>query len=299
MSDLTDQTNERKLESAAALSLSKPVNNTRFRRFLVLASIKIVKHFRRNNGVLNISSGICVKYGQLKTLAEASAMKFIGEHTSIPVPKTYCSFVHKGRTYIVMEMIRGDYMGRGWVYRTPESKARIHSQLRDMIAEMRRLVPTTSRIANVDGGILLDGRIMGPMQFGPFENTNEFHRYLRGGLHEHSSKYPEGVNELIDWHDGPWPAPPVFTHGDLSSLNILADGDKVVGIVDWETAGCIPPIGSIRQRCTSIRETCFGRKRLTNSWIQYPPRKLWRRFGKDTLGIAEPRSTLPKPTTTW
>jgi thiamine kinase-like enzyme len=32
----------------------------------------------------------------------------------------------------------------------------------------------------------------------------------------------------------------VFTHGDLSSLNVLASGDKITGIVDWETAGWYP-----------------------------------------------------------
>jgi len=31
-----------------------------------------------------------------------------------------------------------------------------------------------------------------------------------------------------------------FTHGDLSSLSILARGDEVVAIVDWEIAGWCP-----------------------------------------------------------
>jgi len=34
--------------------------------------------------------------------------------------------------------------------------------------------------------------------------------------------------------------PLVLTHGDLSSLNIMVQGDTVVGIVDWETAGWFP-----------------------------------------------------------
>ena len=29
-------------------------------------------------------------------------------------------------------------------------------------------------------------------------------------------------------------------HGDLSSFNIIADDDKVTGIIDWETAGWMP-----------------------------------------------------------
>jgi len=37
----------------------------------------------------------------------------------------------------------------------------------------------------------------------------------------------------------PWPAP-VFTHGDLNPSNIFVCGDKVVGIIDWETAGWYP-----------------------------------------------------------
>ncbi|KAN0119420.1 Protein kinase-like domain containing protein [Hyaloscypha variabilis] len=36
-----------------------------------------------------------------------------------------------------------------------------------------------------------------------------------------------------------WP-PPVFTHGDLSSLNVLVREDQIVGIIDWETAGWYP-----------------------------------------------------------
>lgn len=34
---------------------------------------------------------------------------------------------------------------------------------------------------------------------------------------------------------------PVFTHGDLSSLNILCRRDEIVGIIDWETAGWLSP----------------------------------------------------------
>jgi aminoglycoside phosphotransferase len=30
-----------------------------------------------------------------------------------------------------------------------------------------------------------------------------------------------------------------FTHGDLSSLNIIVRGDTLVGLIDWETAGSI------------------------------------------------------------
>ncbi|KAJ5715183.1 Aminoglycoside phosphotransferase [Penicillium malachiteum] len=44
--------------------------------------------------------------------------------------------------------------------------------------------------------------------------------------------------ELIEGQNKSWPL--IFTHGDLSSLNILVRGDDIVGIIDWETAGWYP-----------------------------------------------------------
>jgi hypothetical protein len=111
-----------------------------------------------------------------------------------------------------MEKIHGDMIGRGWLSQTAESKTKIHSQLQGMIAEMRKLTPTTPRVSYIDGGKLYDCRIHEQMQFGPFESTQDFHRYLRGVL-EPNVGNPEDVNELIAWQDGPWPSP-VFTHGD-------------------------------------------------------------------------------------
>jgi aminoglycoside phosphotransferase len=55
---------------------------------------------------------------------------------------------------------------------------------------------------------------------------------------EFDSRLPPEVQELIKQQSKPWPL--VFTHGDLSSLNILVRGGDIVGIVDWETAGWYP-----------------------------------------------------------
>lgn len=46
------------------------------------------------------------------------------------------------------------------------------------------------------------------------------------------------VQELIHLQNKTWPL--VFTHGDLSSLNILVCGDNIIGIIDQETAGWYP-----------------------------------------------------------
>lgn len=49
----------------------------------------------------------------------------------------------------------------------------------------------------------------------------------------------QDVKNMITKQDGPWP-PPVLTHGDLNPFNILVRGDKVVGLIDWESSGWYP-----------------------------------------------------------
>lgn len=188
-------------------------------------------------------------------------MRFIAQRTSIPVPKVHCAFKRGELTYIVMERIHGDMIGHGWVQRSEESKASILSELKRLVREMRGIPASGPGVHNVDGGSLFDPRLPGPsLRFGPFENIREFHEYLRGGLHSDPSLDPE-VNELIELQDEPWP-PPTFTHGDLSSLNVLSQGDKIVGIIDWETAGWFPSYWEYTTACQVNPQNSFWREEI-------------------------------------
>jgi aminoglycoside phosphotransferase len=222
-------------------SQSQPINATASKRFLTLLAIKLLKRFRKRYGsVLFLSDKICVKYGSLVNLSEASTMQFVAKHTSIPVPRVYCAFVHQDRTYIVMERIHGEQVRAGWVWRSKGSQAKILNQLKKMIEELRRITPPPGTgVASVDGGSLYDVRMPGSSnRFGPFRTIEEFHRHLRNNLETHPEHIPE-IAQLIAQQDKPWPGP-VLTHADLSSLNILAAGDEVTGIIDWETSGWYP-----------------------------------------------------------
>ncbi|KPA36253.1 hypothetical protein FLAG1_10995 [Fusarium langsethiae] len=109
-------------------------------------------------------------------------------------------------------------------------------------AELRSIIaPGGIGVANVDGGPIFDQRLPDKSFWGPFATIQDFHRELRHGLElrDNEEAFP-GLRELIEFHNGPWQRP-VFTHGDLSSLNIMAVDDKVTGIVDWESAGWMPP----------------------------------------------------------
>lgn len=219
---------------------SPPFNDKFLNRLLVRAAVKLLGRHRPMKGrVLMISKRMCIKANSSTNLSEASAMRFIAHHTSIPVPKVICAFKHGDKTYIVMERIEGTVVGRGWRLRSDESKTKILSQLKSMIQELRSLSPPPGTvIGNVDGGPFSDCRISGSsLTHGPFSTVSEFHDHLRGGLQFHPNLYPE-VKQLIALHGGHWPL--VLTHGDLSALNILVRGDTVVGIVDWEMAGWYP-----------------------------------------------------------
>lgn len=189
-------------------------------------------------------------------------MDFIARNTSIPVPKIYCAFTHHGCTYIVMQRLRGECLAFNWKLRSAESQARILRQLKQMIDGMRRIPPPSPAVANANSGPLWDCRLPGKsLSFGPFDDIDCFHRYLRGGIESQSPKYPPEVNELVRLHARQW-APPVFTHGDLSSLNILAEGDVITGIVDWETAGWYPQYWEYTTACQVNFRNTFWREEI-------------------------------------
>ncbi|KAF1948496.1 kinase-like protein [Byssothecium circinans] len=247
-------------ESSACAAQSQWINATASRRYLTLLAIKLLKRFRKRNGtVLFLSEKICVKYGSSASLSEASTMQFVAKQTAVPVPRVYCAFAKENRTYIVMERIRGEPVGSGWFKRSEESRAKILGQLKEMVEEMRRISPPEGvGVAHVDGGPLYDPRLPGTSNhFGPFKTIQDFHRHLRGGLEAHPQHEPE-ISELIRQQDKPRSAP-VFTHGDLSSLNVLARGDEIVGIIDWETAGWYPSYWE-----------------YTTAWNANPQNQFWR-----------------------
>jgi serine/threonine protein kinase len=205
-------------------------------------------------GKLHKSDGFCtpitrrriIKTGHRVCLREAATMKFVAEHTSIPVPKVYSSFVYKDRAFILMERIRGDALPNAWGRLPGPARQKVYSQLKGMIQELRALEPPPGTgVESCIGGELFDSRISRCPTFGPFKTVRDFHFWLRDGLTPSGAKHNiedsewRDIEKMVAMQDAPWP-PPVFTHGDLNPANIMIRGDKVVGIIDWEFAGWYP-----------------------------------------------------------
>ncbi|ROT38610.1 kinase-like protein [Sodiomyces alkalinus F11] len=212
-------------------------------RTLILLLIKISQN-RLIRKLLKTQTGLFyIKTRQGGNMSEANAIHFIANHTSIPVPKIYFAFVHKGTAYIIMRHIKGRMAASGWVLRSEESQTRILEQLRGMITELRSIPPPEgTKIGSVDGGPFFDCRLPKKFYWGPFATIREFHHALSDNSpwHADCTNFPD-LGELFAFYQQAEESRLVLTHGDLSSLNILVDGDSVVGIVDWETAGWFPP----------------------------------------------------------
>ncbi|KAM4058584.1 phosphotransferase enzyme family protein [Hirsutella rhossiliensis] len=199
--------------------------------------------------VIFVSSRLCIKSTPFTTLAEAETMRFISQNTTIPIPKVYCAFKHKGRGYIVMEGIQGQTLWHGWVHRPQESKDKIIQSLRLMIQQLRSLPPPSNvGVANISGGPIYDQRLPKRSFWGPFSSIHEFHMELCDGLGG------QNLHKLIAFYNRPWPIP-TFTHGDLSSSNIIARGDEIDGCRH---------IGNILPLRMLILRINFGRKKLIN-----------------------------------
>jgi aminoglycoside phosphotransferase len=223
------------------------VKNSFIRRFLTRLALRTTAKFYSQDGLcIPISKHKIVKTGRRTHLTEAATMTYLAEHTNIPAPKVYCSFLHRNRAYIVMERIQGDELPKVWKSMSEESMGSIFEQLRKIFEVLRSLSPPNTGVASCVGGSLYDSRIpRGNPRFGPFKTIQEFHFWLRHDLKPEDLKAQE-TNQ--DWHDlnmmtslqdGPW-GPPCFTHGDLNPFNILVRDNKVVGIIDWEFSGWYP-----------------------------------------------------------
>ncbi|KAK3900501.1 kinase-like protein [Staphylotrichum tortipilum] len=186
-----------------------PINAGRFTKLGVLLAHRVLGHrwlrrWRRGSGpVLFISPKLCIKAAGFTRLAEAHAMRF-----------------HKGRGYVLMERVDGESLVCDW--------------LKGMMEQLRGLAPPDGvGVANATGCLFLTNPSRRLSQRTPVQPRPQ--RILQ----RPSFKIPR-ARKLFDFQLQPWPTP-VFTHGDLSSLNIMARGDEVVGIVAWETAGWMPP----------------------------------------------------------
>jgi serine/threonine protein kinase len=83
--------------------------------------------------VLRIGANVVVKFGPKVILAEAEAVMYIRNNTTIPVPKILDAYSKDGSNYIIMEYLDRDLLKEVWQHMPKAERSIIVSELRDYI----------------------------------------------------------------------------------------------------------------------------------------------------------------------
>ncbi|KAL6919007.1 hypothetical protein FSST1_003033 [Fusarium sambucinum] len=161
---------------------------------------------------------------------EAQVLRFVKEHTTIPVPEVISSDWDR----ITMEYVEGQTLQQAWPVLTPDQQSNILGELSGYIAQMRALGGI--HLGRLDGqGVVVPSIVT--RSGGPFGTLAEFHDWL--------VKPPKRLqSQSMYWHQITTQLgadyPIVFTHGDIAARNILVRDGHIVALLDWEFAGWYP-----------------------------------------------------------
>ncbi|KAF2433942.1 phosphotransferase enzyme family protein [Tothia fuscella] len=196
-----------------------------------------------------LSPSILVKYGTHTSLIEAKNMLYVAERTSVPVPRLFAAYAYGPLdrdvddfgsvydTYIFMELIEGEDLGKTWGKCTSAEKQKISTDVKTYMTELRSL-PAAGYIGSVHNGPVTDVMLeWSTTSKGPFKSEQDFNATVADTFVA-KSKTQVGpyIRGMLDAHKHEI----VFTHGDLRPNNIIVKNGHVTAIVDWEMAGWYP-----------------------------------------------------------
>lgn len=183
------------------------VGVTAERKYYALERAFIKRSLRRNELRTNFKGLIHVpRFRKASLKNEAESLRYIRQHTDIPVPTVYCAFEDTDAYYLITENIKGKKMSD----LQEDQKDIVRKELQRHLATLKTL--KSNRMGGPTGIVIPPYRVVRQT-----ETDN---------LHLKTSNEEEYV----------------FCHNDLSQYNILVDPEslKINAIVDWEFAGFWP-----------------------------------------------------------
>lgn len=161
--------------------------------------------------------------------SESEVMRFVREHTTIPVPCVYATT----RTSITMDFVEGTTLQEAWNSFSDTERATVSAQLRDYLDQLRAI--KGSYIGGFGWGPAVDSRHFS-FEGGPFASEAEWNDFLLADLRPTCPAAVRSIiySQLRTDHDI------VLTHGDLVAMNILVRDGRIVALLDWERAGFYP-----------------------------------------------------------
>ncbi len=214
------------------------------------SSTWIVGHYGARYGVCMTGSYI-VKFGPaVQTSREIMAIEFLRQKCpNIPVPEVHGTWEvdeddGEKTGYFAMSVLPGSLLRDLWPTITDGEKTTVLDDLAIMLAQLRSIqAPEDSIIGAADGiGPAADLRASGAELGGPFPSECDFNEWLVSLIHPESRQYFSDffVQTIRNCLVGLGTHRIRFSHGDLGMHNILVEGGRITGIIDWEYAGWYP-----------------------------------------------------------
>jgi len=187
--------------------------------------------------VVKVDSKTVAKLGPGLDITEAESMRFIRNHTALPVPQVLDAYEKDGYGYILMEFVEGDLLEKIWPNLSSSEKMVILTELNNYIFQMRQIVcPDGTPIGSVTGGPAIDRRQLSAVKGGPFWSEKEFNEWQLAQLFPDTALSRRESYASIHGTDHRI----VFSHCDLAFHNIIVRDGHVVAIIDWEYSGWYP-----------------------------------------------------------
>jgi aminoglycoside phosphotransferase len=146
------------------------------------------------------------RLGKERIKNEADSLRYIRQHTDIPVPTVYSDFEDDDAYYLVVEYVEGVGMND----LSDDQKAVVREELEGHLAKLKTL--RSNRMGGPSGIVIPPYRVMRQTE---------------------RDEWDLQAAEVDEY---------VFCHNDLSQHNVVVDPEtlKITGIVDWEYAGFYP-----------------------------------------------------------
>lgn len=185
--------------------------------------------------VVLTADNVVVKSGEHISVSEAEAMK-VAARADIPVPQLLGTSQTERETSIRMSYIRGETLEKVWPNLSEQQRQDIAAQIRDILIKMRSLTPPEGFIGSCDGTGVWDTRAHFTYDGPVCRDEAEFNGCLSSSL---AAKTPEMLRRAFCGQLGTGHGV-VFTHGDLAPRNIMIEGGRVTGLMDWEESAWYP-----------------------------------------------------------
>ncbi|KKY23587.1 putative phosphotransferase enzyme family protein [Phaeomoniella chlamydospora] len=210
----------------------------------------IVGHYGARYGVCVTGSNIVKFAPAIQTSREIIAIKFVRQKCpNIPVPEVRGAWEvdeddGEKTGYFAMSVLPGSILRDLWHTMTDGEKKTVLDDFAEILGQLRCVqAPEGSMIGAVDGiGPAADLRAGGTELGGPFTSECDFNEWLVSLIHPESRQYfSDFFVETIRSSLAGLSAHRIrFSHGDLGMHNILVEGGRITGIIDWEYAGWYP-----------------------------------------------------------